>query len=333
MKFLFLFLALAGCGWSNPTPDEAATPRTRTLVIGAYTTPRELLDERILPSFRDHWRSRTGEDVVFETSFQGSGSQSRAVAGGFEADVVWLSLEPDVQRLVDAGLVTHDWKAGPTGGMASSSVAVIGVRPGNPKGITAWTDLARTDVEVLTPNVRTSGGAMWNVLALVGAAERPTPPRDPVAALAGVLANVRVMDKGARESMLSFEKGVGDAVVTYENEAVVARKAGKKMDYVLPTPTVVIENPVAVVDAYAARHGTEELARAFVNFLTEPAQQAAMSEYGLRPVVPGTPDGDLPPLPATFTVGDLGGWTAVKERVFAEGALYDQALAAAREAR
>lgn len=321
-----LLLSILACA----PPDDAAS---RTLVIAAYTTPRELLDGHVLPAFRERWREATGESLRFETSFQGSGAQARAVAGGLEADVVWLSLEPDVQRLVDEGLVARDWKEGPTRGVVSSSLVVIGVRPGNPRGVAGWSDLRADGLEVLTPNVRTSGGAMWNVLALTGAAGRVEPPLDPQELLAGVLRNVRVMDKGARESILSFEKGVGDAIVTYENEVVVARRGGQPIDYVVPSPTLVIENPAAVVDAYAAKRGTTDVARAFVEFLTEPAQQEAMVRYGLRPVVPGVDAVGLPAAEAVFTVGDLGGWSAVQQGVFGEGALYDRALERARSGR
>ncbi|MBN2801046.1 MAG: sulfate ABC transporter substrate-binding protein [Deltaproteobacteria bacterium] len=315
-------LTLAAC---------APAERGRTLVIAAYTTPREVLSEQLLPAFREDWRRRHGEEVRFETSYQGSGSQSRAVAAGLEADVVWLSLEPDVERLVGAGLVTGDWRGTPTGGLASSSVAVIGVREGNPLQLHSWADLEREGVEVLTPNVRTSGGAMWGVMAIAGAADRRG--ADPLRALGATLARVRVMDKGARESMLSFEKGVGDAIITYENEVVVARRAGVPLDYAVPAQTIRIENPAAVVDAYADRHGTRDLAEALVAFLGEAPQQEVMGRYGLRPVREGVDCPDLPALSEVFTVRDLGGWEAVQGRIFADGALYDQALSLSRGQR
>lgn len=325
-RTFILLTLLAACAGGEPSSSEPAQPRSRTLVLAAYTTPREVLAEKILPAFQARWKAQTGEEVVFETSYQGSGAQARAVASGLEADVVWLSLEPDVQHLVQAGLVRESWKQTPTQGIVSSSIAVIGVRPGNPKQLTQWADLARPGVEVLTPNVRTSGGAMWNVLAVLG----PTPAAGE-SLLSGVLANVRVMDKGARESLLSFEKGVGDAIITYENEAIVARMAGQAMEYVIPDATIVIENPAAVVDTYADRHGTRDLATAFVAFLTEPEQQQAMVTYGLRPVVTGVSAESLPPVKQPFTVAELGGWEAIKALVFADGALYDRALGQARE--
>jgi sulfate/thiosulfate-binding protein len=215
--------------------------------------------------------------------------------------------------------------------MVTESLAVIAVRPGNPKGIADWQDLARPDVEVLTPNVRTSGGAMWNVLAVWGAASRghagvaAGDAAGAVGLLRGILARVSVMDKGARESIVNFEKGVGDAAITYENEVLVARKSGKAMDYVVPPSTIRIENPVAVVDEYAKKHGNTDLAEALVAFLHGPEAQAAYAAYGLRPVEASAMPGGLPAPTDPFTVRDLGGWDSVKASVFATGGIYDQA--------
>lgn len=336
MQLSLLLLLGLGLGCSAERPDAGAT---RTLVLGAYTTPREAYGERILPAFREIWRERTGEDLRFEASYQGSGAQARAVLGGFEADVVALSLAPDVQQLVDGGLVTHDWRAGERGGMVTRSLVVLAVREGNPKHIRGWEDLTRADVSVLTPNARTSGGAMWNVAALYGAALRGhagAPAGDEDAAVdlvARVLANVKVMDKGARESLLTFEKGVGDVAITYENEVLVAKRAGKPIDYIVPTSTILIENPVAVVDRWADRHGNGEVARAFVDYLGTPAAQQAYSEFGLRPVDERYVPPELPAVVDLFTVADLGGWSGVHTTLFAEGARYDQAVTRARSLR
>lgn len=324
---------LVACGGA---PDDAATasgtaPAARTLTLAAYTTPREAYEEAVLPGFAVYWKAKTGETVTFESSYQASGAQARAVKEGLEADVVALSLDPDVKVLEDAGLVTHDWRSGPHGGMVTESLAVIAVRPGNPKNIADWTDLARPDVEVLTPNVRTSGGAMWNVLGVYGAALRGHAggtPGDTAAATAllkGVLARVKVMDKGARESIVNFEKGVGDAAITYENEVLVAKKAGKPMDYVVPPSTIRIENPVAVVDTYAQKHGNAEVAAAFVEYVHGAEAQQAFAKYGLRPTDPAATPPGLPAPSDPFTIRDLGGWDTVKPAVFGPGGVYDQA--------
>lgn len=322
---LSLILLLA-C--DTPAPTEA---KPRVLTLAAYTTPREAYGKAILPAFAAHWLEKTGETVTFEASYQASGAQARAVKEGFEADVVALSLDPDMAVLEQAGLITHDWRKQAHGGMVTQSLAVIAVRPGNPKAIADWTDLTRADVSVLTPNVRTSGGAMWNVLAIWGAAQRAT-PADAAAGvnlLRGVLGRVTVMDKGARESIVNFEKGVGDAAITYENEVLGAKQAGQQMDYVVPPATILIENPIAVVDSYAAKHGNTDIAAAFVAFVHTPDAQKSFAAYGLRPVVA---EAALPGLPVPkdlFTVADLGGWTQVKATVFDKGGAYDQAAPAA----
>jgi sulfate/thiosulfate-binding protein len=152
-------------------PPRRARQQAATIILGAYTTPREAYAQ-LIPIFRQQWREQTGQDVIFEESYLGSGAQSRAIVEGFEADVTALSLEADVTRIQQAGLITHDWQDNPTNGMVSDSIVAFAVRKGNPKGINDWADLARPGMQILTPNPKTSGGAMWNVLALYGAALR-----------------------------------------------------------------------------------------------------------------------------------------------------------------
>ncbi|HEX8318110.1 sulfate ABC transporter substrate-binding protein [Longimicrobium sp.] len=332
-------LLAAACGDGGSSPEGAAkAPAVRTLVLGAYTTPREVYGREIIPAFQRHWKAKTGQEVKFQESYLGSGAQSRAVIGGFEADVVALSLEPDVQKIADAGLITHDWKAGPAGGMVSRSVVVLGVRPGNPKAIRDWDDLRRGGVQVLTPSPRTSGGAMWNIAALYGAVSRGRAGggAQPEAVLRDVLGHVSIMDKGARESMLTFEGGVGDVAITYENEVLVARQAGKAMDYVIPSSTILIENPVAIVDEYVEKHGTRDVAEAFVAFLQTPEVQRMYARYGLRAIdqnVARETAAQYPAIPDLFTIADLGGWPAVTKSIFDKGALFDRASAGVRSAQ
>lgn len=321
-------LFLAACTRYEPSLDG---PNGRSLTLGAYTTPREVYGLAILPAFADRWKARTGADLTFVESYAPSGAQARAVAAGFEADVVALSLEVDVDALVDADLVTHDWREGPNDGIATYSLAVIAVRPGNPKGIRDWADLARPDVDVLTPNPATSGGAMWNVLAIWGAATRAG--LDPEPLLTGILSRVSVMDTGARESILHFEQGLGDAAITYENEVLLAIKEGREIEYVLPRSTIVIENPIAVVDVYADKHRNRDLAEAFVEYCATPPAQAAYARFGLRPISADATPAALPRAEDAFTIRDLGGWDHVREQVFAPGALYDRAAAAAAAVR
>jgi sulfate transport system substrate-binding protein len=329
-------LLLVACG-GGAAREEAQTGPV-TLTLGAYTTPREAYGREILPAFVKKWKDSTGQTITFQESYLGSGAQARAIAGGFEADVAALSLEPDIETVAKAGLITHDWKQQALGGMVSRSVVVIAVRPGNPKNIQNWDDLTRPGLKVLTPNPKTSGGAMWNIAALYGAALRgatKAPAGDSAAAgklLQGILANVAIMDKGARESMLTFETGTGDAAITYENEVLVARQAGKPMDYVIPKGTILIENPAAVVDGYADRHKTRAVADAFVNFLGTAEAQRMFAKYGLRPAddkLTSEFAESFQAVPGLFTIRDIGGWPAVTATLFANGGVFERASAAA----
>lgn len=330
-------LVVLGCAAKGSS--DSKTGETQTLTLGAYTTPREVFGAEILPAFNTSWRVSSGQSIAFEESYLGSGAQARAIASGFEADVAALSLEPDLELLQKKGLIAHDWQAGEFRGMVTNSLVVIGVRPGNPKNIKGWEDLARPGIAVLTPSPRTSGGAMWNVTALYAAAlrgrVRGTAPGDSAAAerfLKAVLANVAIMDKGGRESMLTFEHGAGDAVITYENEVLAARDAGKNLDYIIPDGTLLIESPVAVVDAYAKQHGTEELARAFVQFLTTPGSQRAFAKHGFRPVdakIAREYASKFPSPTNLVTIRELGGWPRVIQTLFDPGAAFDRATAVA----
>jgi sulfate transport system substrate-binding protein len=249
--------------------------------------------------------------------------------------VAALSLEPDIEVIRKAGLISHDWKAGPHQGIVSQSIVVIGVREGNPKNIRDWDDLAKPGLSVLTPNVRTSGGARWNIAALWGAAIRgktSAKAQDPEAAtklLAAVLHNVKNMDAGARESLLQFERGVGDAIITYENELLVGRQKGQKYDIIVPGSTILIENPVALVDRYADKHGTREAAQALIDFLTTAEAQRIYAQHGLRPVLTEVlkETADKYPTPADlFTIRDLGDWAGTQKTIFDTGSAYDRAL-------
>src|SRR4051812_2036545 len=164
---LFITAALQGCGGSSVKNGNKVT-----LTLGGYTTPREAYGKAIIPAFQKYWKDKTGQDVEFRESYQGSGAQSRSIVGGFEADIAALSLEGDIDKISEAGLITHDWKSNPNRGMISDSIVVIAVRQGNPKGIKDWPDIARPGLNVLTPDPNTSGGAQWNVNAIYGAALR-----------------------------------------------------------------------------------------------------------------------------------------------------------------
>ncbi|MFI5309301.1 MAG: sulfate ABC transporter substrate-binding protein, partial [Polyangiales bacterium] len=303
----------------------------------SYTTPREAY-AAILPAFSELYGKSHKQALSFNQSYLGSGAQARAIASGFEADVAALSLEPDIEVLRKAGLIHHDWKAGPHAGVVTRSIVVIGVREGNPKQIRDWDDLCKPRLTVLTPNVRTSGGARWNVAAIWGAAMRgktSAKAGDKEAAtklLAAILRNVHNMDAGARESLLQFERGVGDAIITYENEILVGRNNGQKYEYVIPSSTILIENPAALVDRYVDKHGTREPSRALLDFLVTKEAQRIYAKHGLRPV-----DDEVAKETASifrapsdlFTIRDLGDWAGSQREVFDSGAGYDRALALA----
>jgi sulfate/thiosulfate transport system substrate-binding protein len=316
-------------------------PDTAVLVLGAYTAPREAYRD-IIPLFQDHWKKKTGQEVQVRESYLGSGAQSRAIAGGFEADIAALSLEADITRLVKAGLVTHDWKAKPHRGMVSTSLVVFAVPRGNAKRIKDWADLARPGLSLLMPNPKVSGGAQWNFLAVYGAAQRGQVPgfsSDEAGARSfarAVLQNVSAMDKGARESLITFERGIGDAAITYENEVLLGRRAGLTYERVIPRSTILVENPVAVVDAYADKHGVRDAAEAFVAFLWTLEAQRVFAENGFRPMDPAVARqfrDRYPPVQDLWTVEALGGWNRAGPDFFGPSGIYDQVLEGVYAAR
>jgi sulfate transport system substrate-binding protein len=331
-----LLIAILVTGCSTSTSTESSTEGGEVkLILAAYTTPREAYRE-LIPIFQQKWKEQTGQTVTFEESYQGSGAQSRAVAEGFEADIVALSLEADVIRLEDAGLITHDWRGKPFGGMVSTSVVALAVREGNPRNLQDWADLTQADLEILTPNPKTSGGAMWNILGLYGAAERGHVEgftADDAGAqdfLLGVLQNVTVMDKSARDSIVTFEKGIGDVAITYENEVLVGRQAGQTYELVLPSSTIQIDNPIAVVDTYVDEHGTRAVAEAFLKFLFSPEAQQIFAKHGLRspdPEVAKATAEQYPPIEDLFTISDFGGWKEATPAFFGDNGVFYQVLA------
>jgi len=332
LLILIIFcLLLAGCSDQNGVEEGDEVK----LILGAYTTPREAYGE-IIPLFQQFWLEETGQRVVFEESYLGSGAQSRAVVDGFEADIVALSLEADVNRIQEAGLITHDWKAGEYRGIITTSIVSFAVREGNPLEIQDWIDLAQPGLEILTPNPNTSGGAMWNILGLYGAALRGqiegVSGDDPQAAadfLKDVLANVSVMDKAARDSILNFEKGIGDLAITYENEILVGQGTGQTYERIIPSSTILIENPIAIVDTSVDKHGTRAAAEAFVAFLYSKQAQEIYAQHGLRVVnqdVAVDYEGQYPPVEDLFTVDYFGGWDQIMSGIFGEEGVYTQAV-------
>ena len=291
-----------------PRPVLAQDQVTLTLV--AYSTPREAY-EQIIPLFQ---ATPDGANVVFETSYAGSGEQSRAVESGLPADVVALSLEPDVTRLVEPGLVAENWNADEHKGMVTDSVVVLAVRPDNPKGIATWDDLLKEGVEVITANPLTSGGARWNILAAYGAQLKQGKTEDEaIEYLRQLFSHVPVLDKSARESLATFAGGKGDVLLAYENEAITAQQKGEPLEFLVPDQTILIENPVAVVTESA----NPEKAAEFITFLRTPEAQRVFGEKGYRPILPEVlAEFDYPEPSGLFTIADLGGWPEANPKLF-----------------
>jgi len=335
LAILLMVSTLQGCGSSGGDGTKV------TLILGGYTTPREAYGKGVIPAFQKFWKDKTGHDVEFQESYQGSGAQARAIIGGFEADIAALSLEGDIDKIVGAGLITHDWRTSPNRGIVSTSIVVIAVRPGNPKGINDWFDLSQQGLNVLTPDPKTSGGAQWNINAMYGAALRGfagVAKDDKAAAeefLTNVLRNVSIMDKGARESITNFEKGVGDVAITYENEVLVARLMGQTYDYVVPRSTILIENPVALVDKYVDKHGVRDTAEGFVSFLLTREAQQAFAKYGLRPADPtsNSADQEFPRVEDLWKVDYLGGWKRLTEEIYGTQGVYSKIIEELRKSR
>ena len=298
------------------------------VTLGAYSVVREAFHDGIIPAFAADWRRRQGREVQFEESYNGSGAQARAIAAGFDADIAVLSLEGDMDLLVKAKVVRPDWNTGPTKGMVTRSLVVIGHRDGNPRAIRDWGDLAKPGVGLLYPDPKTSGGARWNIGAIWGAGllgwDQPVqnpPVPDPQAArdlLARVQRNVVNMDSSGRQSLATFERGTGDAVVTYENELLLRRKfTPQPIPYVTPDSTLLIESPAAIVETSVKRHGNRAVVAAFLDFLRSDEGQAVLADYGFRPINPEIKVAGLTPLPPRlFTIRDIGGWPKVKKTVF-----------------
>jgi sulfate/thiosulfate transport system substrate-binding protein len=306
----------AGCGGAADTkaPSTSSAPAGPTkakLALVAYSTPQVVYDE-VIPAFN---RTPAGKGVAFTQSYGASGDQSRAVAAGQPADVVALSLAPDVNKLVKAGLVADDWANTPTKGMVSDSVVVLMVRKGNPKHIRTWADLLKPGVSVLTPNPFTSGGAKWNLMGAYGAQlKQGKTPGEALGYVRQLLTkHVKVQDKSGRESVQDFLGGNGDVCISYENEAITAQQKGSKVDYVIPDQTLLIQNPIAVTDK------SKPQAKAFVQFaLSQPAQEI-FAKHGYRPVDQSVAQQFTKQFPVPkglFTIDDLGGWTKVNDTFF-----------------
>jgi sulfate/thiosulfate-binding protein len=328
---LGLLAGMTAAGAAAP-PAGAAAPAEVKLLNVSYDPTRELYHD-FNAAFAGYWKARTGQQVTVQQSHGGSGKQARSVIDGLEADVVTLALTYDVDAIAAAGLLARDWqKRLPYNSTPFTSTIVFLVRKGNPKGIKDWDDLARPGVSVVTANPKTSGGARWVYLAAWGAALRRHGNQEAAAKdfVTRVYRNVPILDTGARGATITFvERGIGDVLLAWENEAFLAeRQLGQgKLERVTPSLSILAEPPVAVVDKVAAKHGTAAVARAYLEALYSPLGQEIAARNFYRPRLPAVAakfQQQFPQLP-TFTVDELfGGWSKAQQTHFADGGVFDQ---------
>ena len=319
-------LLAAGCG-DDGASDEAdagegsgSSGSSETISIVGFAVPEEA-NKAIAAAWAE---TPEGEGVEFKTSYGASGDQSRAVVGGLDADYVHFSVQSDVDRLVDEGLVAEDWNTGPTKGVVSSSIVVFAVREGNPKGIEDWDDLIQPGVEIVTPNPGSSGAARWNALAAYGQViEDGGTEADAEAYLEAFFANVVALPSSGRDATTAFLNGTGDVLMAYENEAILAHQNGEEFEYIIPETTILIENPGAVL-IDATPKATE-----WLDFVLSADGQRQFALKGFRPVIEGVEVGEVegandpsdpyPPITNLLTVADdFESWDALSEKFFDE---------------
>jgi len=291
-------------------PVAGARSTGGSLSLVAYSTPKAAFTT-IIPAFQG---TAAGKDVSFTQSYGPSADQAQAIVNGLPADVVDLSLEPDMRTLVKAGAVAPSWNSNKYKGIVTRSVVAFVFRPGNPKHIRSWNDLVKPGVQVLTPNPVTSGGARWNVLAAYGAQLKlGKTPKQAEQYLRTLFKHVVVQDKSARDALNTFLAGKGDVLLTYENEALLAQRSGQPVYFNIPKATIRIDNPLAVT----SNSKNKEAANAFVKYLYTPAGQKLFAQSGYRPVVKTATKGySFPVRPQQFTIDYLGGWTKVQKKFF-----------------
>src|SRR5919202_305223 len=330
-----LSVAIAAC--SGSIADTSGTKRDVKLTLVSYSVTKAAYDQ-IIPKFVEKWKKEHNHNVTFNQSYGGSGSQARAVVDGSqEADVVHLSLALDTHKIEQAGLIERGWERElPKGGVVTRSVVAIVTRAGNPKGIKTWEDLTKDGLSIITANPKTSGVAIWNFLALWGSVTQ-TGGDDAKALeyITKVYKNVPVLTNDAREaSDLFFQQGKGDVLLNYEDEVILAELNGQKLPYVTPEINLSIDNPVAVVDKNVDKHGTREIAEAFVDFLYTSEAQREFAKLGYRPVNPTVAEEvapNYPQLQTLFTAQDLGGWNTIQQKFLVDGAIFDKIQATSKK--
>ena len=303
-----------------------------TLLNVSYDPTRELY-QNYSAAFAKYWKAKTGDTVTVKTSHGGSGKQARSVIDGLDADVVTLALANDIDEISErAKLLPADWQKRLQHNSAPyTSTIVFLVRKGNPKGIKDWDDLTKSGVAVITPNPKTSGGARWNYLAAWGYAQKKyggdAKAQEFIAKLYG---NVPVLDSGARGATTTFvERGIGDVLIAWENEALLALKelGPSKFDIVAPSVSILAEPPVAVVDKVVDKKGTRAVAQAYLDYLYSPEGQDIAGQNYYRPIDPKAAAKYEKQFPKVqlFTIDAVfGGWTKAQKTHFADGGVFDQ---------
>lgn len=304
-----------------------------TLLNVSYDPTRELYED-FNREFSSYWSSKSGQDVKIRQSHGGSGKQARSVIDGLEADVVTLALAYDIDQIAEkGGLLPANWQTRlPNNSAPYTSTIVLLVRKGNPKGIKDWGDLARPGISVVTPNPKTSGGARWNYLAAWAWALRQPGGNEATAKsfVSKLYKNVPVLDAGARGSTTTFvERGIGDVLIAWENEALLAiKELGQgKFEIVVPSVSILAEPPVAVVDKVARKHGTVQVAQAYLEYLYSNAGQEIAARHFYRPRMPSVAAkyaAQFPKIPLVTIDEVFGGWKKAQATHFADGALFDQ---------
>lgn len=323
-----LSMAIAAC--SRPSVSTGNAPQSAELTLVSFAVTRSAY-ENIIPSFAAKWKAEHNQEVYFNYSYGSSGAQARAVVDGLDADIVDLALALDIDRIAKADLIEPGWeKELPNQSVVHQSVVALVTREGNPKNISGWQDLSQNDLQIVTANPKTSGGARWNFLALWGAVtQMGGNDNKALGFTTEVFKNVPVLTRDARESSDAFfNQGQGDVLINYENEVILAAMNGESLPSIVPTDVnISIDSPVAVVDANVDRHGTREVAEAFVQFLFTPEAQREFAKVGFRPVdsqVAQEFASQYPKVEKLFTIQDLGGWETAQAKFFGDGGVFDQ---------
>lgn len=311
-------LVFAACGGGDD--DTGGGPDATELSLVGFAVPKAGHD-LAQAAFSE---TTAGEGVSWTTSYGASGDQSRAVVSGLDADVVHFSLEGDVTRLVDEGLVAEDWDAGEHAGIITDSVVVLVVRKGNPKGIQGWDDIVQDGVEIVTPNPGSSGSARWNILAAWGHVITNGGSEDDAKAfVTKFFENAVALPGSGRDATTAFTGGTGDVLISYENEAILARQNGEDFEYIVPDDTLLIENPAAVLE------GADPKAQEYLDFVLSEDGQKLFASVGFRPVLDSIDPGEVEgandpsdPFPVVKTLltiaEDFGGWSDASQRFFDE---------------